>query len=292
MTAPFVPFLPLAASAISAVGGLISDSQNARQARANRQFQQRMSSTEVQRRVADLRAAGLNPALAYGQSASTPGGAQATIGDPLSKGVAAATSAATARESVEQMKAQTRIIKAEAKLKEIEAGIADTTVNGGPNYAALLLARRNAEFAVLGDEEVRAGYSRNRAGFEDAALRRDSDFLGMMQPRQLQRALLDYLLEQQRLPEAQAEAAYFRRMGATAIGLRELSGPVSAALGTLGLSAAAIRQFLKRGGGANLTSNSQAFRSLFPAPKPRRPGTWESFKPSPRRPSGFQENTP
>lgn len=53
---------------------------NSAEALANRNFQERMSSTSYQRAVEDMRKAGLNPILAFANGgASTPGGSGATI---------------------------------------------------------------------------------------------------------------------------------------------------------------------------------------------------------------------
>lgn len=51
---------------------------NAQEAAKNREWQEKMSNSAFQRATADLKAAGLNPILAAGASASTPGGGMAS----------------------------------------------------------------------------------------------------------------------------------------------------------------------------------------------------------------------
>lgn len=100
---------------------------NAEQAQLNRDFQERMSNTAYQRGMSDMRAAGLNPILAYQKGgASSPSGATATMQpferkDPIGPSVNSAVSAAQNVQALKNAAATEKNIDADTQLKQGQA---------------------------------------------------------------------------------------------------------------------------------------------------------------------------
>lgn len=105
----------LAGAGIGAISQHQTNQKNIGLTREQMRFQERMSSTAAQRSVADYKAAGLNPALAYDRSASSPSGASTTIGDKADAASRGASTALAYRRMVtelEQQREQLKLTKA------------------------------------------------------------------------------------------------------------------------------------------------------------------------------------
>lgn len=176
------------------VGSFFGGSSAKKEAKRQREWQERMANTAHQREAADLKAAGLNRILTAtgGPGASTPSGAMPQIPDYAGTGIKAGQLLLQNRQAqatIDQTNASTKLLEAQrlgvnvdTEIKSGEKGYQPTRQSQELQESRARLANLAQEFSVLGNTVQSSGYAAKQAKRDYEALADKAANLARLSP--------------------------------------------------------------------------------------------------------------
>lgn len=168
---------------LAAAGGIYSAKMTQQEAQRNRDWQKMMSDTSYQRAVKDMRAAGINPMLAYAQGgSSTPSGAMSSYSNPFDTAAYALNESESIRNLRKAQQSQIELNKTQAELNT--------------SASALNESRKETEATTR---------AVNAANVLESATRQQLNQASAQQAQQQTAKLVQDVLNSMRLTDAQVE---------------------------------------------------------------------------------------
>ncbi|UIB81477.1 DNA pilot protein [Flyfo microvirus Tbat2_160] len=153
---------------------------SAHQAQQQMDFQAEMSSTAYQRSMLDMKAAGLNPMLAFSQGgASSPGGAMgsvqaASVENEMSPAVASAIDALRLKKEIRGVDSQIGLNDASAKMQNAQADLAKTNAKAAEKSMQQTAKQIEALDAQMPAIKSKAKFESSQADYDSRMLQYDN----------------------------------------------------------------------------------------------------------------------